>query len=53
MTESRRYLEVAINGKNYTDWQAFVDIIQHSANVPESLTLLRHVANKFNVAVTR
>lgn len=32
---------VAINGKNYTDWQAFVDIIQHSANVPVSLTISR------------
>ncbi|MGL5393200.1 MAG: RIP metalloprotease RseP, partial [Shewanella sp.] len=32
---------VAINGENYTDWQAFVDIIQHSANVPVSLTIRR------------
>ncbi|MCU8032924.1 MAG: sigma E protease regulator RseP [Shewanella sp.] len=42
---------VAINGKNYTDWQAFVDIIQHSANVPVSLTVRRN-GEQFNVAVT-
>ncbi|MGL5047013.1 MAG: sigma E protease regulator RseP [Shewanella sp.] len=42
---------VAINGKNYTDWQALVDIIQHSANVPVSLTVRRN-GEPFDVVVT-
>ncbi|EGM70613.1 sigma E protease regulator RseP [Shewanella sp. HN-41] len=42
---------VAINGENYTDWQAFVDIIQHSANVPVGLTV-RRGGEQFTVSVT-
>lgn len=42
---------VAVNNKNYTDWQAFVDIIQHSANVPVNLTV-RRGGELFNVSVT-
>lgn len=42
---------VAVNNKNYTDWQAFVDIIQHSANVPVNLTV-RRSGELFNVSVT-
>jgi regulator of sigma E protease len=42
---------VAINGETYTDWQAFVDIIQHSANVPVNLTVRRD-GEQFNLAVT-
>ncbi|PIW61071.1 sigma E protease regulator RseP [Shewanella sp. CG12_big_fil_rev_8_21_14_0_65_47_15] len=42
---------VAINGENYTDWQAFVDIIQHSANVPVELTVRRN-GEQFTVSVT-
>lgn len=42
---------VTINGENYTDWQAFVDIIQHSANVPVELTV-RRGGELFTVAVT-
>lgn len=42
---------VAINGQNYTDWQAFVDIIQHSANVPVELTVRRN-GEQFAISVT-
>ncbi|MEL4339176.1 sigma E protease regulator RseP [Shewanella xiamenensis] len=42
---------VAINGQQYTDWQAFVDIIQHSANVPVALTVRRN-GEQFAISVT-
>ncbi|BDA61332.1 sigma E protease regulator RseP [Shewanella xiamenensis] len=42
---------VAINGQQYTDWQAFVDIIQHSANVPVELTVRRN-GEQFAISVT-
>ena len=42
---------VAINGQQYTDWQAFVDIIQHSANVPVELTVRRN-GEQFAIYVT-
>lgn len=42
---------VAINGQQYTDWQAFVDIIQHSANVPVELTVRRN-GKQFAISVT-
>lgn len=42
---------VAINGQQYTDWQAFVDIIQHSANVPVELTVRRN-SEQFAISVT-
>lgn len=42
---------VAINGQQYTDWQAFVDIIQHSANVPVELTVRRN-GEQFDISVT-
>ncbi|QYJ77808.1 sigma E protease regulator RseP [Shewanella acanthi] len=44
-------LIVAINGENYTDWPAFVDIIQHSANVAIDLTV-RRGADQLSVSVT-
>lgn len=42
---------VAINGQTYTDWQAFVDIIQHSANVPVALTVRRN-GEQLTISVT-